>query len=67
MVINLKTSENEMDYRGSKPVILNNITVKEQRVDGSSLIKPHFINVRCTLGCSERNRGVKLGFNLQPG
>lgn len=67
MVIILKMSENEMDYRGSKPVILNNITVNEQRVDGSSLIKPHFINVRCTLGCSERNRGVKLGFNLQQG
>jgi len=29
--------ENEMEYRGSKSVIINN-TVKEQRVDGSYCI-----------------------------
>ncbi|KAF5868396.1 putative intron-encoded endonuclease [Botrytis fragariae] len=72
MVIILKTSENEMDNRGSKPVILNNITVKEQRVDGSSLIKPHFINVPSKLfGLKEFStcdsahaRTVNPGFQL---
>lgn len=43
------------------------LVVKEQRVDGSWLIKPHLINLRCTLGGFERNRGVKLGFNMQQG
>uniref|UniRef100_UPI001FA72456 hypothetical protein n=1 Tax=Ciborinia camelliae TaxID=647257 RepID=UPI001FA72456 len=67
MVISLKMSENEMDYRGSKLIILNSVSVKEQRVDGSWSIKPHLINLRCTLGGFERNRGVKLGFNMQQG
>nr|YP_009072397.1 LAGLIDADG endonuclease [Sclerotinia borealis]AHX83037.1 LAGLIDADG endonuclease [Sclerotinia borealis] len=67
MVISLKKSESKVDYRGSKIVILNSITVKEQRVDGSSSIKPHLIDLRCTLGGFERNRGVKLGFNMQQG
>ena len=35
-----------MDDRGSKSVILNNITLKEQRVDGSS---EKLNSVRCTL------------------
>lgn len=65
MVISLKMSESKMDNRGSKLIILNSITVKEQRVDGSWSIKPRLINLRCTLGGFERNRGVKLGFNMQ--
>jgi hypothetical protein len=35
MVISQKMIEREMGYRGSKSVILNNIAVKEQRVNGS--------------------------------
>ena len=35
-VISHKMIENEMDYRGSKSVVIeSNYTVKEQRVDGS--------------------------------
>jgi hypothetical protein len=36
-VISLKILVIEMGYRGSKSVICENITVKEQRVDGSSV------------------------------
>lgn len=64
MVTSLKMSENKMDNRGSKSAILKNIVVKEQRVDGSWFIKPHLINLRCTLQGFERNRD-KLGFNMQ--
>ena len=39
-----------MGYRGSKSVILKNIVVKEQRVDGSSILKNI---VRCTLAPKE--------------
>ena len=28
-------NEREIEYRGSKSVIMNNVAVKEQRVDGS--------------------------------
>jgi len=54
MVISPKMSENEMGYRGSKSVFLNpqpkEITVKEQRVDGSWFINyTKLINLRCTL------------------
>ena len=35
MVTSLKASKKNVGYRGSKSVILKNITVKEQRVDGS--------------------------------
>ena len=66
-VISLKMSENEMDNRGSKSTILNSMVVKEQRVDGSWSIKPHLMDLRCTLRGFERNRGVKLGFNMQQG
>ncbi len=66
-VINLKMSENEMDNRGSKSTILNSIAVKEQRVDGSWLIEPSLVNLRCTLRGSERNRGVILSFNKRQG
>lgn len=43
------------------------ITVKEQRVDGSWFVKPNLINLRCTLQGFERNRDKKLGFNMQQG
>jgi len=67
MVISLKMRENKMDNRGSKSAILNNIAVKEQRVDGSWFIKSHLMNLRCILQGSERNRDIKLGFNMQQG
>jgi hypothetical protein len=35
MVTSLKMRENKMDNRGSKSAMLENIAVKEQRVDGS--------------------------------
>ena len=66
-VISLKMSENEMDNCGSKSTILNTMVVKEQRVDGSWPINPHLMGLRCTLRGFERNRGIKLGFNLQQG
>ena len=65
MVTSLKMSENKMDNRGSKSAILKNIVVKEQRVDGSWFIKSHLMNLRCTLQGFERNREIKLGFNMQ--
>ena len=47
-VISLEMKETEMGYRGSKSY--NKLYVKEQRVDGSSVIdKNIFIIVRCTL------------------
>jgi hypothetical protein len=45
----------------------NTMVVKEQRVDGSLSIKPRLIDLRCILGGFERNRGIKLGFNMQQG
>ena len=65
MVTSLKMSENKMDNRGSKSAIPNSIVVKEQRVDGSWFIKSHLMNLRCTLQGFERNRDIKLGFNMQ--
>lgn len=59
-------SENKMDNRGSKSNI-NLISVKEQRVDGNLSIKSHLMDIRCTLKGFERNRGIKLGFNMQQG
>jgi len=59
--------ENKMDNRGSKSAILENIAVKEQRVDGSWFINPDFINLRCILQGFERNRVKKLSFNMQQG
>ena len=64
MVTSLKMSENKMDNRGSKSAI-KSIVVKEQRVDGSWFIKSHLMNLRCTLQGFERNRDIKLGFNMQ--
>ena len=48
-VTSLKMRENKMDNRGSKSAILENIAVKEQRVDGSWFINPDLINLRCIL------------------
>jgi hypothetical protein len=55
-------NENEMGYRGSKSEILcphkMNISVKEQRVDGSYFgVNP---KLRCTLTGFERNYQVKI-------
>jgi len=65
-VISQKMTEKEMDNRGSKSTI-NNIVVKEQRVDGNLFINPNLINIRCILKGFERNRDVKLSFNMQQG
>jgi hypothetical protein len=43
------------------------MVVKEQRVDGSWSIKPRLVDLKCILGGFERNRGIKLGFNMQQG
>ena len=61
MVISHKMSENEMGYRGSKSDLLNK-SVKEQRVDGSWLLKwPQPIrSLRCTLMGFERNYQIKV-------
>jgi hypothetical protein len=67
MVTSLNMKETEMDYRGSKSTILNSMVVKEQRVDGSWSIKPRLVDLKCILGGFERNRGIKLGFNMQQG
>ena len=55
-VIILKMSENKMDNRGSKSVVIDsNSTVKEQRVDGSWLLNLNVFNsLRCTLRGFER-------------
>lgn len=65
-VTSLKMSENEMGNRGSKSTI-NNMVVKEQRVDGSWYINPELMYLRCALKGFERNRGIKRGFNMQQG
>jgi len=62
MVTNYKMSENEMGYRGSKSEIknpqLNEISVKEQRVDGSYFRSN--LKLRCTLMGFERNYQIKI-------
>lgn len=58
-------SENKMDNRESKLTILNNMVVKEQRVDGSWSTRPHLMDLRCTLKGFERNKGINLGFNRE--
>lgn len=47
MVISLEMIERKMGNRGSKSYYF--LYVKEQRVDGSSIILSNFIIVRCTL------------------
>ena len=66
-VISLKICENKMDNRVSKSTILNNIIVKEQRVDDSRSINSHLMDLRRTLKGFEKNRGLSLGFNMQHG
>jgi hypothetical protein len=66
-VISLKICESKMDNRGSKSIILKNMVVKEQRVDGSWSIKRDLIDLRCILMGFERNRGLNFGFNLRQG
>jgi len=63
-VTSQKILEKEMDNRGSKSTI-NNVVVKEQRVDGSLFINTDLMDIRCTLRGFERNRGIKLRFNTQ--
>jgi hypothetical protein len=58
-VTSCKMSENEMDNRGSKSVIFNNIAVKEQRVDGSGCINL-LMHSRCTLVNFERNSWARI-------
>jgi hypothetical protein len=54
-------SENKMEYRGSKSAdLLNNVAVKEQRVDGSFCIKRKPMQIRCTLMEIERNYLIKI-------
>jgi hypothetical protein len=55
-------SENEMGNRGSKSVILNDIAVKEQRVDGSWLSK-NLLGLRYTLMDIERYYQVRIPSN----
>lgn len=58
MVTSLKMSENKMDYRGSKSIILNSLVVKEQRIYGSWSIKPDLMDLKYTLKGFKRNRGI---------
>lgn len=53
-VTSQKASEKNMGNRGSKSVLLNNSTVKEQRVDGS-LHGKMLLCLRCTLTSFEKN------------
>jgi hypothetical protein len=66
-VISHKMMETEMGYRGSKSEFHNpqpnEISVKEQRVDGSYCILYQFMHLRCTLMGFERNYPVKIPSN----
>ena len=59
MVTSLKASKKNVGNRGSKSVIFKNITVKEQRVNGSKYGR-NFPYLRCTLTGFERNYPVKF-------
>ena len=56
--------ENEMGYRGSKSELIHpqpkEISVKEQRVDGSYCIKSTFMQLRCTLTGGESCYPIKI-------
>ena len=52
-------SGNEMGYRGSKSLLINNI-VKEQRVDGSWFLAKTARNLRCTLMGGESRYQIKI-------
>ena len=56
-----------MGYRGSKSVVCENITVKEQRVDGSYieyLSKKYYSMLRYTLVGFERSYQIKIPSNF---
>ena len=54
--------EREMEYRGSKSVVINsNSTVKEQRVDGHSCV--NLTQLRYALMGFERNYQIKIPSN----
>ncbi len=57
MVISQKMIEREMEYRGSKSVICENLSVKEQRVDGHRCVK--LTHLRYALMGFERNYQIK--------
>ncbi len=63
-VISQEMKETEMGYRGSKSIILENIIVKEQRVDGSCIGNLCIINkypmLRCTLTGFEKNYRIRV-------
>jgi len=63
MVTSLKASEKNVGNRGSKSVIGESITVKEQRVDGGRC-GINLSHLRCTLTGFERNYLVKIPSNL---
>jgi hypothetical protein len=58
MVTSQKMIEREMEYRGSKSVICENIAVKEQRVDGHRCV--NLTHLRYALMGSERNYQAKI-------
>jgi hypothetical protein len=64
MVITQKMIEKEMGYRGSKSEFLNpqpfEISVKEQRVDGSCCKKSKLMQLRCTLTGGESRYQIKI-------
>jgi len=61
MVTSYSMTENEMGYRGSKSDIFNNLSVKEQRVDGSWLTSNNKkVSLRCTLMGGESRYQVKI-------
>jgi hypothetical protein len=62
MVINQKTIESEIGYRGSKSTFLKYVE-KEQRVDGSytiTLLRCISLVLRCTLTGFERNYQIRI-------
>lgn len=66
MVIRLEAFERNVGNRGSKSVMFNNLTVKEQRVDGKrvNLDNNKGLQLRCTLKNFERNLVIKVLPNL---
>jgi hypothetical protein len=68
MVISQKMSENEMGYRGSKSEFLLpqpiEISVKEQRVDGSYFGSVSIPRLRCTLTGGESRYHIKFPSKL---
>jgi len=62
MVTSHKMIEREMEYRGSKSVVIDSYsTVKEQRVDGHKCV--NFTHLRYTLMGFERNYQVRIPSN----